>query len=88
MGLAISLGLLLGGCGNGGGPGVAFQPAVVSEARRAWLPGDRACVLTRSERPLARVVNFSDPELCGRFVKTRGPNYLRVPRPGAGPARN
>ncbi len=88
MGLAISLGLLLGGCGNGGGPGFAFEPAAVSDAKNAWLPGEQACVLTRSERPVVRVVNFSDPELCGRFVKARGPNYLRVPRPGEGSARN
>lgn len=27
-----------------------------------------------------RVVNYTDPELCDRPVKTRPPDYVRVPR--------
>ena len=47
----------------------------------SWeIQGD-ACVLERSDEVVQRVVNYADPELCGRIQMPRGPDYVRVPHP-------
>ena len=57
--------------------------AVVSLAScsPAWVRMGDNCVRDDGERPVARTVNKTDPELCDRPVKQRSPHYLRVPPP-------
>jgi len=57
-----------------------------------WHPGrtdtrlGANCVRDASRRPLARTINYVDPELCERKVAMRGPYHVRtkpVPVPSA-----
>ncbi len=71
-GVVAALALSLSSCG-----GPAWKSG------RAVKPDERAtgqyCVLDREGQPGGRVINYVDPELCGRFVVLRGPQSVRVP---------
>ncbi len=46
-----------------------------------WVARGDACVRESSEGPTRRVTNYTDNELCGRTVKHRSKDYLRVEQP-------
>ncbi|HEX7928065.1 MAG TPA: hypothetical protein VF678_10765, partial [bacterium] len=63
-------------------------------ARQAVRPDERTpqtyCATERSEAYQGRVINYVDPELCGRYVRDRSDYTVRVPpivRPTAQGAR-
>jgi hypothetical protein len=41
----------------------------------------QTCIRAGDGEFSGRVVNYQDPELCERWVKERGPYYVRVARP-------
>ena len=60
----------------------------------AVRPGERTpqtyCAIDRETVPSGRVVNYVDPELCGRYVRDRSDYTVRVPpldRPSTQSAR-
>ena len=65
---AVLLGALLAGCANAG----------------VWGEGDeQSCVREAPEGPTRRIINYVDPELCGRSLRRRSSIYVRVlPPPG------
>lgn len=46
-----------------------------------WHQQGDACVRVSEERPLRRVTNYADPELCDRTPTRRQRVYVRVPPP-------
>ncbi|MBI4082738.1 MAG: hypothetical protein HY423_09020 [Candidatus Lambdaproteobacteria bacterium] len=65
--------------------GLATASVLVALAGCAtWKPVGAACVRESRDPELRRVVNYTDPELCGRTVKERSSVHLRVPAPKAG----
>jgi len=62
--------------------GLQAQEWVAGQAKR---PDQRIpqqfCIRAGEAGRSGRVINYQDPELCGRWVKERGPYYVRVPRP-------
>jgi hypothetical protein len=37
-----------------------------------------SCMRKVGSPPVSRIINYADPELCGRFVARRGPDFVRV----------
>lgn len=64
--------LALSACG---GPAWKTGHAVKPDER---VPA-QYCVLDREGKPGGRVINYVDPELCGRFVVVRSASSVRVP---------
>jgi hypothetical protein len=74
---ALLLGALLAGCGGGN----AVQ--IMDDSGESWVARGDTCVRESEDGPTRRVINYVDPELCGRHVRHRSPVYVRVlPPPG------
>jgi hypothetical protein len=69
---------LLAACGGGS------QPQIMDGSGEEWRVQGNHCVRENDDGgPVRRVVNRVDPELCGRTVKVRSRDYVRVvPPPG------
>lgn len=48
------------------------------EAGNSWSRSETVCVRSTEEGPERRVVNYVDPELCGRSEKQRSPDRVRA----------
>lgn len=69
--------LLLGACSG------KDAPEIRDESGLAWVARGSRCVRESEEGPVRRVINRTDPELCGIVVKRRPSVYVRVvPPPG------
>ena len=72
---ALLLGLLVGACASN-------EVMVQDDSGESWVARDHTCI-RESEDGMRRVINYVDPELCGRYQKHRSPTYVRVlPPPG------
>ena len=68
--------LLLAACGGKGAQ-------IVDDSGETWVARGGACVRQSEDGPVRRVINRADPELCGRSLKHRSLEYVRViPPPG------
>jgi len=66
------LGLSISSCSGNNGPIIA------DESEDPWTRSNGFCVRQSSEGPMMRVINRTDPELCGIKTKTRPGEYVRV----------
>ena len=66
------LGLGVSSCGGNGGPIIA------DESDEPWTRSNGYCVRQSSEGPMMRVINRTDPELCGIKTKVRPKEFVRV----------
>lgn len=65
--------LAIAGCGGSKGP------IVMDESSDPWTNnGKGECVRVSSDGPVSRVINRTDPELCGLNPKVRPGEYVRV----------
>ena len=69
------LGVAVSACGGNGGPILADE----SEDPRSRSNG--YCVRQSAEGPVMRVINRTDPELCGIKTRERPKEYVRVIAP-------
>lgn len=74
-GCVLLLGLAMG-CSRG-----ESEPVILDNSGEPWEMVDGNCVREAEEGPVRRVINRSDPELCGRAIKNRPPDYIRIQRP-------
>jgi hypothetical protein len=61
---------------------LALACAACSPAWHKGRPDPRQgenCVRDVERRPVARTINYVEPELCGRKVAKRGPYHVRTP---------
>lgn len=71
---ALLLAVVLSACGSSN---------VLDDSGESWVAQGNTCVRQSEEQPRSRVINYVDPELCGRSVAHRSPVYVRiVPPPG------
>jgi hypothetical protein len=74
--VAAGLFVLLAACGSKG-------VKVMDDSGEPWLAKGDACVRQSEDGATRRVINRADPELCGRSLKHRPLDYVRViPPPG------
>ncbi len=69
------LAVFLSSCGNSG-------PEIADTSGEEWRLSKSYCMRESEEGPLRRVINRTDPELCGRRVRHRSPEYVRILPPG------
>ena len=69
------LGLAVSACGGNGGPIIA------DESEDPWSRSNGYCVRQSEEGPVMRVINRTDPELCGIKTRERPKEYVRVIAP-------
>jgi hypothetical protein len=63
--------------------GLVAQLAGCASSEGQWVRRDDSCVREAPEGPTRRVINYVDPELCGRSLRYRSKVYVRVvPPPG------
>ena len=74
IGMAL-MALWISSCSGSNGPEIA------DESEDPWMMTNGYCVRESSEGPMMRVINRTDPELCGIKIKKRPKEYVRV-RPG------
>lgn len=65
------LAVFLSSCSNGG-------PEIADTSGEEWRLSNSYCMRESEEGPLRRVINRTDPELCGRRVRHRSPEYVRI----------
>jgi hypothetical protein len=68
------LAVFLLSCGNNG-------PEIADTSGEEWRPSNGYCMRESEEGPLRRVINRTDPELCGRRVRHRPPEFVRISPP-------
>lgn len=69
---ACLLGLSLSSCGGNG------APIIADESDDPWSRSNGYCVRQSAEGPVMRVINRTDPELCGIKTRVRPEEYVRV----------
>ena len=68
--------LVLVAC-SGGEP----EWVVLDNSEDPWVRVENHCVRESTEGAMRRVINRTDPELCGRMVKNRPSDYVRIGPP-------
>lgn len=54
------------------------DPIIADESGDSWSRSNGFCVRQSSEGPMMRVINRTDPELCGIKIKIRPKEFVRV----------